>query len=203
MNRVAITDSPRAGVHRGQVAFSPPGQRAARLGSRTKRRIAVAVVCGATAIGAGVALVSGPAVATGVTAAALVPLAVYDVRERRIPKRVVYPASLTAASALLVSAAVAGEWGRLGSAVVACLLTVAALTAAWWLSGVGFGDVRLGGLVSLTAGWHGAAVSIAMWWWIAVMAAVVALLMRVGGHKAIPLAPAIAAGWAVALVGVA
>jgi leader peptidase (prepilin peptidase) / N-methyltransferase len=92
-----------------------------------------------------------------------------------------------------------GGWGRLGVATVSAGAAAAVLARGWLAGGVGFGDVRLAGLVSFTAGWHGVNVVVAMWWWTAMAVFVVAVVARVGGRRSIPLAPAVALGWMVAL----
>ena len=144
---------------------------------------------------------SGPAVATAATAAGLVPIVYFDLRERRIPTPVVYSAGVAVVGALTVAAALGGDWGRLGSALASAAAAVAVLALAWLGGAVGFGDVRLSGLVSLTAGWHGAAVVVAMWSWTAVALLVVALVGLRHGGRSVPLAPALALGWVAALVG--
>lgn len=145
---------------------------------------------------------AGPAVATAITAAGLVVVGRVDLRERRIPTPMVLGMGGVVAVALAATAATAGEWDRLASALLFAA-GVTALFALGWLvkpEGLGLGDVRLAFVVTLTAGWHGLDVVLALWWWTSVAALVGALVVRGRGVRHIPLAPAAAAGWAVALV---
>jgi leader peptidase (prepilin peptidase)/N-methyltransferase len=125
-----------------------------------------------------------------------------DLRERRIPTPFVHATAGVIAVALAVAAAVAGEWDRFASA----LMFAAAVTAVFALAQqimperLGMGDVRLAFVVTLTAGWHGLDVVLALWWWTSLAALVAALVARRRGEKYIPTAPAMAVGWSVALV---
>ncbi|MBO0693860.1 MAG: prepilin peptidase [Acidimicrobiaceae bacterium] len=89
--------------------------------------------------------------------AGLAPLVASDLEHHLLPRRILYPAGAVAAIALLAAAAGTGEWRRL---VVAALCGVGAFAMTWvvhaanprWL---GFGDVRLSGLIGVTLGWQG------------------------------------------------
>jgi leader peptidase (prepilin peptidase) / N-methyltransferase len=164
-----------------------------------------AVIVGMVAAAAISAALLRPAMAAAVTAAALVPIVYSDLRVRRIPTRVVYGAAAAVLVSLVFAALTQGGWGWFAVAMTSAAATVVLLSAVWhvWPATLGFGDVRLAGLVSLTAGWHGIDAVVAMWWWTAVAAFVLAVVARVGGRRSIPLAPAVALGWAVALGAVA
>ena len=89
--------------------------------------------------------------------AALLAISVIDVELHLVPNRVVYP-TLYAGSALLALAAFLGDDGdRLASAALGGLVGFAILLAihAAYPAGMGFGDVRLAGLVGAFLGWLG------------------------------------------------
>ena len=82
-------------------------------------------------------------------------LACWDAGRMVLPKRVVYVTLAVTAGWLLVAAAVGGQWGRLGDAALAGAV-VEGLFAVWavgWPGSLGFGDVRLAGLVGFGVGW--------------------------------------------------
>lgn len=95
--------------------------------------------------------------ATLVLFAGLAPLVASDIEHHLLPRRVVYLAAALAVPALVAAAAGTGDWRRLGVAG-ACAAGAFALTCAVhaanprWL---GFGDVRLAGLIGLVLGWQG------------------------------------------------
>jgi leader peptidase (prepilin peptidase) / N-methyltransferase len=151
------------------------------------------------AAGVAVALTS-PALATATTAAGLTVMTRLDVAEQRIPTRVVHVTAAGVVVALAVAATTTGEWGRFLSAGLAAVVVAAAFVGAWLVGEVGFGDVRLAGVVTLTAGWHGLDVVLALWWLASIAALVGSLAARRRGDKQIALAPAIAVGWALAMV---
>jgi len=81
-------------------------------------------------------------------------LAVVDAREQRIPDRLLFPLAIAIAAALVSSALFLGDptrilWATLGGA---------GLFAAYFLlgiaGGIGFGDVKLGGLIGFYLTWY-------------------------------------------------
>lgn len=82
-------------------------------------------------------------------------LAARDVEAMVLPTRVIY-ATLAATALGLGFAALAGaQWGRFGLAA-GCGAALEGLFALWalgWPGSLGFGDVRLAGLIGLGAGW--------------------------------------------------
>ncbi|GAA2170735.1 hypothetical protein GCM10009846_02160 [Agrococcus versicolor] len=110
--------------------------------------------------GAGAVLVaSGPAEAVGLCAlvvacALLVPV---DLATERLPDAIVLPALGVLLAALVVAAATTGEWARLGTAVLACLVAGAVFFALAWISpsSLGLGDVKLALPLGLALGWNG------------------------------------------------
>lgn len=138
-------------------------------------------------------------VLTGILCALLVVLAVIDVMTRRLPDSIVLPL-YPAACAALVAAAMLGEisWGQLLTAA-ACMAGGYALLwlVCFFTGGMGWGDVKLAGVLGLVLGAGGA--------WDAVYGvlllpmllggvAAVPLLFRGGGKAEMPFGPFMAAG---------
>jgi leader peptidase (prepilin peptidase)/N-methyltransferase len=133
-------------------------------------------------------------------AAIAVPLAVIDLDVRRLPNAIVLPSYLVAA-VLLVPAAVAHpDLGRVlrALAAMAVLWTFYFGLAVLYRGGMGFGDVKLAGLLGLYLGWLGWSAV-----WVGTFAGFLlgglaggALLVtrRVGRKAAIPFGPAMLAG---------
>jgi leader peptidase (prepilin peptidase)/N-methyltransferase len=137
--------------------------------------------------------------------AAGVALALIDLDVRRLPDAIVLPSYLVG-GVLLASAAAAGaDWSRAGRALLAmaALFSLYFVLALVYPGGMGFGDVKLAGLLGLYLGWLG--------WspvWIGTFAGFllgslvgVALMVtrRATGRTAIPFGPAMLAGALLAL----
>jgi leader peptidase (prepilin peptidase)/N-methyltransferase len=86
-----------------------------------------------------------------------VALALIDLDVKRLPNAIVLPSYAVAAALLLLPAIIDGEW----SAYVRALVGMVALFAFYFLlaliypSGMGFGDVKLAGVLGLYLGWLG------------------------------------------------
>jgi len=80
-----------------------------------------------------------------------------DARTRYLPSVIIWPSYLVVGLALLGAAVVSGEWGSLRRAVIAGAIGFAVFYVLWFAfpRGVGFGDVRLSGLLGLALGWLG------------------------------------------------
>jgi leader peptidase (prepilin peptidase) / N-methyltransferase len=91
------------------------------------------------------------------TAGAGLVLAQVDLAVHRLPDRVVYPAVGVAAVSYLVDALALGTWDELLRALLAGSVAFAggAVAAAISPEGLGFGDVKLLGLLGLVLGWFG------------------------------------------------
>ena len=136
-----------------------------RLAARdaTARPTAVRVVgtaaLAAAAVAAAPALTGGrPAtVALAWFGAAAVVLAGVDLAVHRLPDRVLHPAAVVCAVALLADAVVTGDRAALLRAVLAAAVAFGLATAARVLSpgGLGGGDVKLLGLLGMVLGWAG------------------------------------------------
>nr|WP_204331933.1 prepilin peptidase [Geodermatophilus sabuli] len=123
--------------------------------------------------------------------AAAVVLGAVDLAVHRLPDRVTFPAYAATAVALLADAAVLGSWPALlrGVLAAAAAYGVAALAALASPEGLGYGDVKLLGLLGLLLGWVG---------WGALLAGVF-LGLLVGAAASLSLVAARRAGWRTAL----
>lgn len=156
----------------------------------------------------GAALLTGlrPAVAAFAWAAgAAVVLGAVDLASHRLPDRVTYPAAAVAASALLVDATVHGTWGALVRAALAAAAAfgVAALAASISPAGLGFGDVKLLGLLGLLLGWVGWGTLLTGVFLGLLTGTLVSLALlvgrRVGWRSAVPFGPPLLIGAVLAL----
>lgn len=80
-----------------------------------------------------------------------------DLRTRFLPSAIIWPSYLVVGVLLVIASAVSGDWGALGRAVIAGAAGFAVFYLLWWVypAGIGFGDVRLSGLLSGALGWLG------------------------------------------------
>ena len=157
---------------------------------------------------AGAVELAGLRPATGAlawAAGAGVVLGAVDLASHRLPDRVTYPAAVVCAAALLVDAAVLGSWGALLRAVVAAVaaFVLAAGAAAVSRGGLGFGDVKLLGLLGLLLGWAGWGVLLAGVFLGLLTGAVLSLALvatrRAGWRTALPFGPPLLLGAVLAL----
>jgi leader peptidase (prepilin peptidase)/N-methyltransferase len=166
----------------------------------------VTAVLGVLLAGATVLTGPRPALAAAAWAAgAAVVLAQVDLAVHRLPDRVVYPAAVVAALAYLADAAVLGTWAELLRAGLAGAVAfgAGAIAAAITPEGLGFGDVKLLGLLGLVLGWFGWSILAAGVLLGLVVGALVALALvlsrRAGWRSAVALGPSLLAGAALAL----
>lgn len=94
--------------------------------------------------------------------AGLLALAFTDLEHFLLPVRIVYPVLALVAGLLVVAAAATGEWSRLVVAVVTGAVAAASFFAIHFLNPrwMGFGDVRLAGVIGLALGWLGAGIAL-------------------------------------------
>ncbi len=186
---------------------------AARLAARDDRVVPSAVhVGGTTALLAG--LLAGSVELTGLRPATLalawgsgaaVVLGAVDLASHRLPDRVTFPAYGVCGAALLADAAVLGSWSALLRAVLAAAAAfgVSAVVAAVVPEGLGFGDVKLLGLLGLVLGWAGWGVLLAGVLFGLLAGAAGSLLLvatrRAGWRSAVPFGPPLLVGAYLAL----
>jgi len=86
-----------------------------------------------------------------------IPLALIDLREHRLPDRLTLPLWGFSAVAALSQLGLGGAQERVIAAVMASALVVSLLWCAAEAPGkpLGFGDVKLGGALSVQMGWYG------------------------------------------------
>ncbi len=87
--------------------------------------------------------------------AALVCISAIDLEHFIVPKRIVYPVLFASVPLLVLAAAVGGRWTALRDAVLGGALAWGLLFVIHLVSpqGMGFGDVRLAGLIGVYLGW--------------------------------------------------
>ncbi|HET6738916.1 MAG TPA: A24 family peptidase [Kribbella sp.] len=80
-----------------------------------------------------------------------------DARTRFLPSVIIWPTYALVAVGLVVAALATGEWGSLRRAAIAGAIGFGVFYVLWFAfpRGVGFGDVRLSGLLGLALGWLG------------------------------------------------
>ena len=131
-----------------------------------------------------------------------------DLREFRIPDRVLGYGTMGVVALLALTAAAAGDIALLRRAVAGALVSFGIYLVLHLVArgAIGFGDVKLAALIGLVTGWFGAGaalVAVAAGFVAAGLTAIVLLITRQGTkHTAIPLAPFMALG-AVFAVGFA
>jgi leader peptidase (prepilin peptidase)/N-methyltransferase len=92
-----------------------------------------------------------------VAGAGLFALSVIDLDTKRLPNRVLFPTFVATAALLVLASAVDQRWGDLGRAAVGAGVSFIALFAVHFArpDGLGFGDVKLAGLLGMILGWLG------------------------------------------------
>lgn len=90
-----------------------------------------------------------------VLAAACIAISAVDLEHFIVPNRIVYPTLFLLAPLLVAAAAVEDDWASLRGAVLGGLLGFVILFVVHFVSprGMGFGDVRLSGLLGVGLGW--------------------------------------------------
>jgi leader peptidase (prepilin peptidase)/N-methyltransferase len=173
----------------------------------TTRRVVVTAVLLAAVLGAAAAFAGvRPALAGfGWFAGAAVVLGGVDLARHRLPDRVTYPAAAVCTGAFLADAVVLETWSALLRAALAAgaVFGVAALAAAVFPAGLGFGDVKLLGLLGLVLGWVGweaLLTGVFLGLVVGALAAVALLVTRqVGWRTPLPFGPPLLVGAALAL----
>ncbi len=171
------------------------------------RVVAVILVLAALLTGAGLLVGLRPGLAALVWAAgAAVVLAQVDLAVHRLPDRVVFPSIAVVSAAWLADAVVLGTWDALLRAVLAGLAAFGAAVAAALVSpgGMGFGDVKLLGLLGVLLGWFGwpvLGVGVVLGFVAGALGTVVLLVLRRAGWRSeVALGPSLLLGAVLALL---
>lgn len=176
---------------------APPG---------TAERVLAAVVTGALFAGAALKFGAVPELAAYcVLFGGLVAVSVADVRVGLVPRVLVYPTLALMAVGLVAAAGVDGDWRSLLSAAIGGAAGFLVFFAIWFVAprSMGFGDVRLAGVIGAGLGWLGYA-ELYLGFLVAFVVGAAVGLVKMGvqgtGRKtSLPFGPALAAG---AVVGV-
>ncbi len=87
-----------------------------------------------------------------------VALSVVDWRTRYLPTRLIGPSYVVVATLAVVASALTSDWAALVGAAAGSVAAYLLFALLWWLpGGMGYGDVRLAGLLGLALGWLGVA----------------------------------------------
>ena len=141
-----------------------------------------------------------------VVVAGLVAISAVDLERFIVPNRILYPTLFVAAPLLLAAAAIDGDWDRVKTAAIGGCLGWILLFAVHMVSpaGMGFGDVRLAGLIGMTLGWLSIGhvlVALFLAFLVAAVVGVGLMLTGVKGRKdKVPFGPFLATGAMLALV---
>jgi len=132
--------------------------------------------------------------------AGLVAISAVDLELMRIPNRIVYPTLFATAALLVVASAVDDRWGSLARAAIAGAAGFAAFYVVHLVvpKGMGFGDVRLAGVIGFATGWLGlghAFFAFAMAFVLGAFVGIGVMIATGGGRKTkVPFGPFLAAG---------
>jgi leader peptidase (prepilin peptidase) / N-methyltransferase len=132
--------------------------------------------------------------------AVLVTVSVTDLSYRLVPRRLLYWSLFLMVPLLVIAAAVDNQWGHLVSAAIAGVAAFAIFFAIWWFvpRGMGFGDVRLAGVIGIATGYLGlvhAYLGFLTGFLVGLGFGVVVMVVSASGRKTrIPFAPALAVG---------
>jgi leader peptidase (prepilin peptidase)/N-methyltransferase len=164
--------------------------------------VTAAVLAGfAVRLGADVSLA-----AFAVLGVSLVAISFVDLERLLIPNRIVYPTLALVAVLLVVASAVDHTWGSLARAAIAGAVAFAAFFVVHIAvpRGMGYGDVRLAGLIGGSIGWLGFGRTFVAFLAAFVLGAVIGLLVMVvagtGRKTKIPFGPFLALGAVFAVI---
>jgi leader peptidase (prepilin peptidase) / N-methyltransferase len=166
------------------------------------RRSAVLALVSAAVLG-GFAARLGADVALApyaVFALSMVAISAVDLERYIIPNRIVYPTLAMLVPLFVVSSAVDHQWGSLARAAIAAAVAFSGFFVLHVAvpKGMGFGDVRLAGVIGLATGWLGLGHAFVGFFAGFVLGAVIGIVFVVttgGGRKTrIPFGPFLAAG---------
>lgn len=134
------------------------------------------------------------------------PLAHTDIREHRLPNRLVLPAFAVALVGQLLAAIIGGQWWRLAMAVLAAATALGVGLLANRFASLGMGDVKLIAAMSLALGWFSPIsplVALALAFAIASAVVLVLLILRRSRlDSSIALGPYLLLGFAASLASI-
>jgi leader peptidase (prepilin peptidase)/N-methyltransferase len=146
---------PAAGARFAGTAPSPPVPPSP---PRPAERAGAAVLTAALFGGAAARLGAEPELAAFcVLLAGLVAISVADVRVGLVPRKIVYPTLVLVAGGLVGASLADGRTSALVTALVGGAGAFVVFFVIWWISprSMGFGDVRLAGVIGFALGWLG------------------------------------------------
>ncbi len=138
--------------------------------------------------------------------AALVAVSATDLTHRLVPRQLLYGALVVVVPLLVALAATTHAWSHLAGAAIAGAAAFAVFFAVWWFvpRGMGFGDVRLAGVIGVSVGFlsllHAYIAFLVGFVLGALFGVVLMAVSSTGRRTRIPFAPALAAGAVVAVL---
>jgi leader peptidase (prepilin peptidase)/N-methyltransferase len=138
--------------------------------------------------------------------ALLVAVSVTDLTHRLVPRRLIYPGLALIVPLLVATSAVDHVWHDLTGAVVAGVVAFVVFFAIWWFipKGMGFGDVRLAGVIGLATGFLSllhAYIAFLAGFVAGMLFGVTLMVVSSAGRKTrIPFAPSLAVGAVIAVL---
>jgi prepilin signal peptidase PulO-like enzyme (type II secretory pathway) len=137
--------------------------------------------------------------------ALLVAISVTDLSHRLVPRRLIYGALALIAPLLVAASAVDHTWSSLDGALIGGAVAFGLFFAVWWFipRGMGFGDVRLAGVIGFTTGWlsllHAYVAFLAGFLVGMVFGLILMALSSAGRRTRIPFAPSLSVGAVIAV----
>src|SRR5664279_4590353 len=131
---------------------------------------------------------------------------VTDLSHRLVPRRLLYPALALIVPLLVAASAVDHAWHSLIGSVIAGVVAFGIFFLIWWFvpRGMGFGDVRLAGVIGLTVGYlsllHAYVAFLAGFVMGMVFGLVMMVISSTGRKTRIPFAPSLAVGAVIAVL---
>ncbi len=175
-------------------------------GRSPSRTVAAAVLTGG--LFAGLAVEFGPDVVLAPFAvffAMLVSVSITDLSHRLVPRWAIYGSVALIVPLLVVTSAVDHRWDHLWGAAIGGAVAFVVFFAIWWFvpRGMGYGDVRLAGVIGITTGYLSlihAYLAFLAGFVIGMVFGLVMMAVLASGRKTkIPFAPALAIGAVVAV----
>jgi leader peptidase (prepilin peptidase)/N-methyltransferase len=141
-----------------------------------------------------------------VVVAGLIAISAVDLERFIVPNRILYPTLFLAAPLLVLAGALGDDWSRVRTAAIGGALAWGLLLVIHLISpkGMGFGDVRLAGLIGMTLGWLSVGhvlVGLFLGFLTASLVGVALIVLNLKGRKdKVPFGPFLATGAFVAIL---